>query len=325
MTTPSTRTQPLVLLLWLLLCGFAWLLPGSARAAIDEKTYPATSCRRMDDSAGALGTRPNGTIENDHPSFPLTVICPIVRDNTQTTGIWSARVSVVDANDTNSSVGKVVCTAESVNKFGALHATSTAQTSQVGTGRSTLVLSPATQVVEGYSAIKCTLPPSDTLGRSRLVAYQVNEPSSGDSETDSKTYTGTYVELATAAAGAFPHIDYTDFGLAKPDVMAAADEWVLPLIRDRHDKLWDRARFRFNDSDADQVVECWIGNYNEDGTVEGFLSFGSQGGVAPGQSTTQVNANPMAGLNDGPLAMYCESIAIDVLAAMYDFRETDDP
>lgn len=314
----SRRESIIILLSTLasvLSCLLMVLSPNQAWAT-EDKSYPATSCRRMQGNTGGLGTRNNGTIENDSTATTLTVICPIVRDNTQSTAGWSIDVRVHD----QTSSGLVSCTVTSAGTWGSIVHQVTQTTNTLGTGLGTLTMSPTSQGLEGYSVLKCSIPPVAGGLRSKLLAYVVKEPSGADVSSDQKSYTGTYAELATAGAGAFPFINYPDLGKAAPIAAAANDVWTLPLVRDEVLNFWDRARLRFNDGDADLNVSCWLANYNENGTVAGLLSFGPQSG-APGQATTTVNINAMAGANNGPYAMYCQGIAADVSATMYDLRE----
>lgn len=165
------------------------LLPTAAHAFTDDKTVPATSCRRMDTTApqGVLGVRTDGTIENDSAVNGLQVICPIVRDTTQSTGSWSIAVRV----DDKTNVGAVSCVTTSRTSFGGFADDSgTVQTAVGGIAQATLNMTVDPQSADGYSLLKCTIPPSQAGNRSKIIAYTTFEPNDADTGTDRKTYTG---------------------------------------------------------------------------------------------------------------------------------------
>ncbi len=321
MTTRGKRRLSLTeLAATVLLAVISALLPDLAQAATDDKSFPATSCRRQDGNAGQLGVRLDGGIENESQFDTLTVVCPVVRDNTQTTAGWTMTVRVID-NSANGMNGAVSCTTSSMRTFGNVVVDSKpAQTGAVSTGAATLVMSPTSQWVDGYSTMTCTLPPHGGGARSKLFAYRISEPDGGDSDTDQKAYTAAYAEIATPATVFPPFITYQNFGLAIPTAMAANDEWILPIVRDESTKKFSRVRLRLTDSDADKLVECWVLPMNEDGTITPIAGHGSQD-AAPGQSSVVASSNAATGLGNGPLTVWCDTLAVDANVAMYDVRE----
>ncbi len=292
------------------------LTSATARAGTDSKSYPATSCRQVQGSGGSAGTRPNGAIRNDSTGQSTTVICPIVRDNTQTTGSFTVSVRV----DDRTSAGGVSCTAMARAITGAVASTSpTVQTGNMPIGLGNLILTVPSQSLEGYSAIKCTLPPLQVGEGSGLISYIVNEPDGGEGTSDQKSYTGTYAEILLPFVGLYPWIQYDDVGRAKMIHAAADDDWIMPLIRDSVNTWWSRGRLRFQDSDADLVLGCSIANYDEDGSVVGMISQAMQ--LLAGFATITVNQNPANPLYSGPMAMRCNDIQSDANVAMHDMRE----
>ena len=90
-------------------------------------------------------------------------------------------------------------------------------------------------------------------------------------------------------------------------------------MRDSTTSKFDRLRFRFNDGDGDLAVECWAFAWNENGTLAGNGVHGGQ--VGSPSATVTVQDTGVIGLGNGPLALWCEGIAVDVTATMYDVRE----
>lgn len=293
-----------------------WTCFAAVTVRADDKSYPATSCRQVFGSGGTPGTRPNGSVANDSSGSAMTLICPIVRDNTQTSGSWTVDVRVDDRTDT----AAISCTGLSRSTFSAAISSNTQQTAVNPQGFATLPIAVPSGSTDGYYAIRCTLPAVGSSGPSAVIAYVVRETGDDPTVTDQKSYTGTYAEILPSAVGTFPFIRYDNVGRARPINAAASDSWFFPLIRDSTQIWWDRARFRFTDSDADQVLDCAITNYNEDGTVAGQLSLGNQD-FAPGQATVTMNQNPVNPPHSGPITMRCHDVASDTDASMYDLRE----
>lgn len=298
------------------LVGLVALLAGSEARAQDDKSYPATSCRQVYQSTGTPGARPAGAVQNDSTSAPLTVICPIVKDNTQTLGSWTIEVRVDDRTNSSS----VNCTAVSMNNGGGVQASASAQTTVAQTGLATLTITPGSSAAEGYSALRCSIPAVSSTGPSGIIGYIVRETGSNDTVvTDSKSYTATYAEILPGAVGLAPFVRYDDVGRARTINANADDSWAMPLVRDSVLTWWGRARLRMFDTDADLLVNCRITNFNEDGTVAGFESLGTQPGT--GATTVTVNQNPNNPLYGGPIPMHCRRLAADTTANMYDLRE----
>lgn len=298
--------------------GVFALLIASHASASDYKSYPATSCRMVYGSSGSLGTRPDGSVENDSTNSPTTAICPIVRDNTVTTGAWSVEVHVEDNND----FGAVKCTALSMSPFGGVVSTAFSQTTVNGIGAALLTMAPAQSAEAGYYALRCELPPIGASGRSGINSYVVRETAGSVGVTDRKSYPVMYAEAMSSVLDSPPYIRYDQFGGARPHNPLAFDPWTLPLIRDSvgPDTWWEKSRFRFNDSDGDRLVECLIFSLNEDGNHVPVASNGTQD-VAPGPATVEVKVHPNLQQYSGPLSLYCQYLAVDVDAVMYDINE----
>ena len=127
----STRTpQRAVLFAAVLLCIAA------AADANDRKIYPATICQVWSGNA----TNGNyvqysvwGRVMNAHSTLPLTVVCPIPRDNTSASAEW-VRVSYWDQNPIGGASGQLRCRLRSNSVYGeqAAHESAEATTSASG-------------------------------------------------------------------------------------------------------------------------------------------------------------------------------------------------
>ncbi len=305
------------------LCGALAFIASTGALASDHKSYPATSCKPVHGSNGILGPRPDGSVENDSTAFPLTVICPIVRDNTVTTGAWSVSVHVEDANNS----GSVQCTGLSMGPFGGVvDDQASLPTDGPGTGAAFLTMALAQSAEAGYYAVRCVLPPMGANGRSAVNSYLVKEDAGSVGLTDRKSYTATYAEPLTSDLGPppeIPEIRYDDLGGARTDNLATDDSWALPLVRDSvgPDTFWNLSRFRFNDSDADLAVTCWIFTYNENGDFAGAAASDGFQLVAPGPVTVDIEVHPNTQPYSGPISLFCTGLQADAHAVMYDISE----
>lgn len=123
------------------------------------------------------------------------------------------------------------------------------------------------QVPDGYSSLECTLPAAkvvdDVPQVVRLVMYRTLEIDTGTTKTDSKTFSGSFVE-SDADGDAF-----TGYDSANQAIVAAVTRdprWVIPLVRDSVTEPWDRVRLRAFDDDDENDFSCSLTSYNENGT-----------------------------------------------------------
>lgn len=115
----SARSATLVIPILAILCG------GLPAHASDKKIIPPSTCQiASSHSAFAPFLRydPLGRIENHHNSRRITVVCPIVRDNTQAP-LNYVRVYFEDSNNlpensANGDTGVMGCRLRSVDHYG---------------------------------------------------------------------------------------------------------------------------------------------------------------------------------------------------------------
>jgi hypothetical protein len=164
--------------------------PASPVFASDSKIYPATFCQiygpdlrtGMNDF---VGYSQHGALVNLHPSRPLRVVCPIVRDNTQnTTGLDYVRVTIWNHHLTEN----FSCTLSSVRLNGenpidaatrsAGHHLNPQMLNFQGDNGVNESIQYATGIQEGsFYTLFCSIPPMIGSGPpSRLGGYVVREP-----------------------------------------------------------------------------------------------------------------------------------------------------
>jgi hypothetical protein len=159
------------------LAAVALLLAGASGAAAgDTKVFPATMCVQ-EGSTSTIVRNGEGRVLN-YSSSPVTVVCPIVRDNT--TAKWYS-VAVVVAD--RSTAADVSCTAVSAQHDG-LYGGFNPETKKT-TGADfdwwvsrTLVFAPQSQERDnGTYFVRCTIPGKQQgWDPSGIYSYRTDEP-----------------------------------------------------------------------------------------------------------------------------------------------------
>lgn len=155
---------------------------ASAQAASDGKIYPAMMCRPTAASASNWTVDSYGRMYNSSTTATLTIVCPVLDDETDTS--TSSNDISVDVYYIDASAGtSLSCTFTSRDIV-------TNVTSDYDTYTTSAFASAAVQTMslgalvagdwgDDFAYIKCTLPAKDTsLGYSYLVAYRVDEDAS---------------------------------------------------------------------------------------------------------------------------------------------------
>jgi hypothetical protein len=295
---------------WLLgLTLFVGSVIGFAREAwANTKTYPATFCVAESTTLGTLQYELDGSLSNTSPTDPLEVICPVVRDNTQTEGKWSAKVYAFAKNP---GVG-IECTATSRDHFGDV-VDEDDDDAAFSAGVQTMSMFLLEQAHEGYSTIRCTIPEVAQVAgapimASKLTMYSVTEPGNKESDTDSKSYPGVF---AFSQGGILDTLEPQPFVLYESDGSATRaypdaeglEMWTFPLIRDRVAGPVDRVRMRVLDNSESMDFGCFVTNFDEFGEVGlGSMVVGNDG---TGEMTTDFGVIGDDWAADGPILIQC--------------------
>lgn len=304
------------------------LAPSSAFAASDAKTHPAAFCR----PSSSLGTgdavfKIDGTIVNESTTEALEVVCPVIRDNTQSgnNDYWNVKVYVVDETEN----GLVKCRASARANVGGEFGAVRDSTGIAFTGDYMLDMTVESQSVDGYAVVTCVLPPavddpaSGVSKKSKIIMYRSEEEISEDPTTDSKSMTGVFAEFISNfdLVNTGPFVEYTKHGAAQSVYPQQIEAWAFPIVRDNHASLWDRVRIRMRLDSEDNAVLCTMSAYNQDGTQEGDA--GGIGGVT-GPGNVVLTVDPFLEdrtLSDGPYALFCIMSGGMTSLPMYDYRE----
>jgi hypothetical protein len=141
-------------------------------AQADDKVYPASMCVKVF-ATGTVEYNASGRIFNPSSNSAVTVLCPIVRDNT--TAPWTTIEVVVFDQHPNLNVS---CTAFSFRRDG-VAANSIVRTSAgSSTNAQTLSFGSVAEFDRGYFFLRCVIPQSaPTSGAlSGIASYFIQEP-----------------------------------------------------------------------------------------------------------------------------------------------------
>ena len=147
-------------------------LTGAAEGS-DRKVYPATNCQQDAQSEGTPYYSTSGVVYNVSTSEPLTLVCPVVRDNTVD---GYAEFSVVVRNSAAELVS-IWCTAESRYSSGGLYREDDRYLSTAsGTSWERLTFQAKPAPERGFYQIVCRLPRHSGDYAPGIASYEVTEP-----------------------------------------------------------------------------------------------------------------------------------------------------
>jgi hypothetical protein len=156
--------------------GLGVVLASPAAQATDRKVYGGASCHSLGSSYLSQFIGQDGSWQN-LAGVPISVICPIVRDEHSAATDMTAEVFV---SDTASGVGtdfQVRCRFHSVSSTGGTIDTVLQSTSDTGTGNFTLSYTGITPSAAAGSSVflRCIVP-----NNSKIFSYQVTESEQTD-------------------------------------------------------------------------------------------------------------------------------------------------
>jgi hypothetical protein len=149
----------------------ALIAMASIAEASDKKIYPATSCRPDAESEGTVYYSTSGAVYNVSTTETLTLVCPVVRDNTA--DAWVA-ISVVARNPGDA--GVIWCTAESRYSSSTLYKKDDRYLGEGGTSWITVPFEAKPAPASGFYQIICRLPRHSKQYAPGIASYSVTEP-----------------------------------------------------------------------------------------------------------------------------------------------------
>jgi hypothetical protein len=148
----------------------ATLATTSTASASDKKIYPAASCQPATESLGTAYYSTTGAVYNVSATKTLTLVCPVVRDNTGDE--WLA-ISVVARNPAEANIW---CTAESRYSTTSLFKEDHRYLAVNGTTWTTLNFTAKPAPDNGFYQIICRLPKHVASYAPGIASYSVTEP-----------------------------------------------------------------------------------------------------------------------------------------------------
>jgi hypothetical protein len=155
--------QFLVLSATLVLCPVSVAKDPTGRT--DRKVYPGSVCLPQDFSAPFISRTTSLQHFNPDPSSSISIVCPIIRDNTENLNGYSVRVWVLRQDD---AIEPLFCNLASCDV--SANCTVSNVGSHSGVGQAVLELRVSTSFKDGTYQLNCSLP-----SFSLIFGYQVRE------------------------------------------------------------------------------------------------------------------------------------------------------
>jgi hypothetical protein len=153
--------------------GIASLLGvlGSPTAQADDKVYPGSMCIKLF-ATGTVEYTAGGTIVNPSATSPVTVLCPIVRDN----AVRPWKLIEVVVIDQHVSLN-VSCTAFSSSRDGATANSIAKSSTGNSTTAQTLSFEGVAEFDRGYHFVRCQIPQTNpgNGAQSEITSYFIRE------------------------------------------------------------------------------------------------------------------------------------------------------